>query len=491
MSSLDQLFPDWAGVPVQCDHLTLDSRQVRPGSLFLAVPGLRHDGRAHIADAIEAGAVAVAYESADGFRPQNLEQGKGAAIMLPVKDLAGQISAIAGRFFQQPSHDIGLVGVTGTNGKTTSSRLLAQLLRAGGRRCGVIGTLGTALDDSVTEAANTTPDPVSLQQQLALWRDDGVDSVSMEASSHALDQGRLNGTTFAIAVFTNLSRDHLDYHGTMAAYGRSKLKLFTAPGLRHAVVNLDDPYAPEVLASLPAGVNAWRYSAAGNPAADVRVIAPRFHTGGVDAQLETPWGNGAFASPLPADFNLANVAAAVTCAVLLGAELAPTLAAVAGLRGIPGRMQLLENTAGLQVVVDYAHTPDALAQVLGALRRHVSGRLLVVFGCGGDRDRSKRAQMGRAACAGADHVILTSDNPRSEDPLAILADIKSGCSGPGVQIQPDRGQAIAGAIALARAGDCVLIAGKGHEEYQIIGAERLPFSDITAAAAALAGRAST
>lgn len=470
---------------VRVSGVQLDSRRVGPGDLFLALAGARQDGRRFIEQAITRGAAAVVAE------PPLADSGP--ALPVPVLELPGlarEAGVIAARFYGNPSANLDIIGITGTNGKTTTSRLLAQLLRAMGRRCGVIGTLGTALDDSVTEATNTTPDPVSLQQQLASWRDETVDSVSMEVSSHALDQGRLNGTTFAIAVFTNLTRDHLDYHGTMAAYGRSKLKLFTTPGLRHAVVNLDDPYAAEVLASLPAGVGAWRYSAAGHPDADIRVTAPQFHTGGVEAQLVTPWGSGAFASPLPADFNLANVAAAVTCAVLLGAELVPTLAAVAGLRGIPGRMQLVGNTVGLQVIVDYAHTPDALAQVLQALRRHVTGRLLVVFGCGGDRDRAKRALMGRAACAGADQVILTSDNPRTEDPLAILADINAGCSGADVQLRPDRAQAIATAIAGARPGDCVLIAGKGHEEYQIIGTERIPFSDVEVATTALAGRAS-
>ncbi|MDO8861391.1 UDP-N-acetylmuramoyl-L-alanyl-D-glutamate--2,6-diaminopimelate ligase [Haliea sp. E1-2-M8] len=462
----------------------LDSRRVRPGDLFLAVAGDSQDGRQFIEQAIASGAVAVAAEPpVAGFVD---------AVQVPlleIPELAREAGVIAARFYGDPSLELDMVAITGTNGKTTTTRLLAQLLRTQGRRCGVIGTLGAVLDDSVAAAINTTPDAVALQQQLAAWRDDGVAAVSMEVSSHALDQGRVNGARFDIAVFTNLSRDHLDYHGSMAAYGRSKQQLFHSPGLRHAVVNLDDAYGAELLAGLPATVQAWTFSAAGLGAARIRVTEAQFHPGGVRANLETPWGSGTFASPLPGDFNLANVLAAVTCALLLEHELSSVLAAVAGLQPVPGRMEPVPNGAGLQVIVDYAHTPDALAQVLAALRPHVAGQLVVVFGCGGDRDPGKRGPMGHIACDAADRVILTSDNPRHEDPQRILQDIQSGCRGE-VQIEPDRAAAIAAAIAGASAGDCVLIAGKGHEDYQIIGSERRPFSDADVAARALQGRVS-
>jgi UDP-N-acetylmuramoyl-L-alanyl-D-glutamate--2,6-diaminopimelate ligase len=469
---------------VQVRGVQLDSRRIRPGDLFLALPGDSHDGRQFIEQAIASGAVAVAAEPpVAGFVD---------AVQVPVleiTELAAEAGVIAARFYGDPSRELDMVGITGTNGKTTTTRLLAQLLRARGQRCGVIGTLGAVLDDAVTTAANTTPDAVALQQQLAAWRDDGVAAVSMEVSSHALDQGRVNGARFDIAVFTNLSRDHLDYHGSMVAYGRSKQQLFRSPGLRHAVVNLDDAYAVEVLAGLPSTVQAWSFSAAGRSEAQIRVTEAQFHPGGVRGKLQTPWGSGTFASPLPGDFNLANVVAAVTCVLLLGHELPAVLAAVAGLTPVPGRMQPVPNAAGLQVIVDYAHTPDALAQVLAALRPQVSGGLVVVFGCGGDRDPGKRAPMGHIASTAADRVILTSDNPRHEDPLAILREIERGCSGD-VRVEPDRAAAIAAAIAGASAGDCVLIAGKGHEDYQIIGSERRPFSDVDVAARALQGRMS-
>jgi UDP-N-acetylmuramoyl-L-alanyl-D-glutamate--2,6-diaminopimelate ligase len=470
---------------VQVTGVQLDSRRVQPGDLFLALPGSSHDGRQFIEQAVANGAVAVlAQPPVAGFVD---------ALPVPLleqPELAAEAGPIAARCYGDPSAAMDVIGVTGTNGKTTSSRLIAQLLRSTGQRCGVIGTLGATLDNAVIAAATTTPDAVALQQQLAGWRDAGVAAVSMEVSSHALVQGRVNGTCFDIAVFTNLSRDHLDYHGDMAAYGRSKLRLFASPGLRHAVVNLDDPFAAEVLASLPATVQAWRYSASGAAAAEVRVVAPRFHAGGVSAELETPWGRAVFASPLPARFNLANVAAAATCALLLGLDLQQTLAAIAALQPVPGRMQLLPNEVGLQVVVDYAHTPDALEQALAALRPQVAGRLVAVFGCGGDRDPGKRAVMGHIASAGADHVVLTSDNPRGEEPLAILRDIEAGCRG-SVEIQPDRALAIASAIANATAGDCILIAGKGHEDYQLVAGQRLHFSDAEVAAAALRQRSPT
>jgi UDP-N-acetylmuramoyl-L-alanyl-D-glutamate--2,6-diaminopimelate ligase len=376
--------------------------------------------------------------------------------------------------------------VTGTNGKTTTSRLVAQLVRSLGKSCGVIGTLGATLDDTVAASANTTPDPVSLQQQLAQWRDQGVHAVSMEVSSHALVQGRVGGVEFETAIYTNLSHDHLDYHGSMDAYARAKLQLFASEGLGNAVVNLDDDYAPQVLAAVAGGVTVLTYSSAG-AAADVRVQNPRFHPGGVDAELHTPWGHRRFSSPLPGEFNLANVAAAVTAVVLAGEDLQGVLQAVAQLRPVPGRMQVIPNSLGLQVIVDYAHTPHALEQVLASLKAHVDGDLVTVFGCGGDRDRAKRQVMGRVASLLSDRVIVTSDNPRSEDPAAILADIATGCSG-NFSLVVDRAEAIAAAIGEARPGDCVVIAGKGHEDYQIIEGERRYFSDARQASNALAQR---
>ena len=472
----------WADV--QVTGVQLDSRRVAAGDLFLALPGAAHDGRQFIEQAVARGAVAVLAEPpvagfVDALHVPLLEQA----------ELAQSVGEIAARFYGDPSDGMTMVGVTGTNGKTTTSRLVAQLLRAAGYRCGVIGTLGAVLDDSAAEAFNTTPDAVSLQQQLAVWRAEGVDAVCMEVSSHALDQGRVQGTRFDVAVFTNLSRDHLDYHGSMQAYARSKQRLFCQAGLRFAVINADDPFSAQMLAALPAGVEALTFSSSGGPA-DVSAREAVHFPGGVRAQLQTPWGRGELELPLPGAFNLSNALAAISCAVLLGGEFPAVLRAAARLHSVPGRMQSVLNTLGLQVIVDYAHTPDALEKALEALRPQVEGRLIVVFGCGGDRDPGKRAVMGRVASTAADQVVLTSDNPRSEDPRAILDEIQRGCQG-SVQVEVDRGAAIALAIREAQPGDCVLIAGKGHETYQIIGHERVVFSDVDSAARALQQRAAS
>ncbi|PLW70510.1 UDP-N-acetylmuramoyl-L-alanyl-D-glutamate--2,6-diaminopimelate ligase [Pseudohalioglobus lutimaris] len=461
--------------------IELDSRKISAGDLFLAVPGEAHDGRQFIEQAVASGAVAVVAEPpVSGFVDAL------SVPLLELPELQQESGYLASRFCGTPSAAMHMIGVTGTNGKTTTSRLIAQLIRQRGRSCGVIGTLGATLEEEVSQGGNTTPDAVTLQQQLARWRDQGVYAVSMEVSSHALVQGRVNGVEFETAVFTNLSHDHLDYHGSMEAYGRAKLGLFTCEGLRHALVNLDDDFASCVQAVVEPGVRILSYSLV-NPAADVFVEQAEFGADGVRGILRTPWGSGAFFSPLPGDFNLANLAAAVCAAVLAGEGLEDVLAAVPALRPVPGRMQSIPNDHGLQVIIDYAHTPDALEQVLSALKPHVQGELAVVFGCGGDRDRNKRQLMGRIACGLADRVVLTSDNPRGEDPLAILADIESGCSG-NYRLQADRAEAIALAVQEARPGDCIVIAGKGHEDYQIVEGDYLRFSDEEHAVAALAGR---
>jgi UDP-N-acetylmuramoyl-L-alanyl-D-glutamate--2,6-diaminopimelate ligase len=468
-----------AGAGIEIHGLQLDSRKVRAGDLFLAMPGEEHDGRHFIEQAVANGAAAVVAEApVAGF----VDDIPVPLVELP--ELRLEAGWLAAKFYGYPSRQLHMVGVTGTNGKTTTSRLVAQLGRALGRSFGVIGTLGATIDDGVVEAGNTTPDPVALQLQLAQWRDQGVYAVCMEVSSHALVQGRVSGVEFETAVYTNLSHDHLDYHGSMDAYGRAKLQLFAAEGLRHAVINLDDEFASRVREVIAADVQVLTYSIAGG-AADVRIEDAKFHPGGVRARVHSPWGSGEFSSPLPGDFNLANLAAALSVLALAGEDLAALLQAVSALHAVPGRMQLIPNTLGLQLIVDYAHTPDALEQVLRALKPHVSGALVTVFGCGGDRDSQKRQIMGRVACEWSDRVVVTSDNPRSEDPLAIMGDIATGCSGD-YQLQPDRAEAIRVAVAGARAGDCVLIAGKGHEKYQIIEGDRLYFSDEEQVLAALA-----
>ena len=483
MMALGELLgkPECAGAGVLLSGIELDSRKVKPGDLFLAIPGEQHDGRQFIEQAVANGASAILAEPpVAGFVD---------AVPVPLlelPELQQESGLLAASLYGQPSRGLHMIGVTGTNGKTTTSRLVAQLARLLGKPCGVIGTLGATLEEEVAQGGNTTPDAVALQQQLARWRDQGVFAVSMEVSSHAMVQGRVNGVDFETAIFTNLSHDHLDYHGNMEAYGRAKLALFATEGLRHALVNLDDPFAARVQGILDAEVASYTYSLR-DPAADIFVELARFSGSRVTGRLRTPWGSGDFDSPLPGDFNLSNLAAAIAAIVLAGEELGSVLGVVSALQPVPGRMQSIANDQQLQVIVDYAHTPDALEHVLEALKEHVSGSLVTVFGCGGDRDRDKRQLMGRVACSLSDRVVVTSDNPRSEDPVAILADIETGCSGD-YQLEVDRAEAIRLAIGGAAPGDCVVIAGKGHEDYQIVEGSKMFFSDEEQALQALAAR---
>jgi len=483
MMALGELLgkPECAGAKVLLSGIELDSRKVKPGDLFLAIPGEQHDGRQFIEQAVANGASAVLAEPpVAGFVD---------AVPVPLlelPELQQESGLLAASLYGQPSRALHMVGVTGTNGKTTTSRLVAQLARLMGKSCGVIGTLGATLGEEVGQGGNTTPDAVALQQQLARWRDQGVFAVSMEVSSHAMVQGRVNGVDFETAIFTNLSHDHLDYHGSMEAYGRAKLALFATEGLRNALVNLDDPFAARVQNILDGDVASYTYSLR-DPSADIFVELARFSGSRVAGRLRTPWGSGDFDSPLPGDFNLSNLAAAIAAIVLAGEELGCVLEVVSALQPVPGRMQSIANDQQLQVIVDYAHTPDALEHVLDALKPHVDGRLVTVFGCGGDRDREKRQVMGRVACSRSDRVVVTSDNPRSENPAAILADIETGCSGDYV-LEVDRAAAIRLAIGEAAPGDCVVIAGKGHEDYQIVDGSKAFFSDEEQALQALAAR---
>lgn len=475
---LNQLLPQ-AHSAVLIRELTLDSRKVRPGDLFLAVPGASHDGRTHIADALAHGAAAVAYEAegAPVLESTDVE-------LLPVRDLAGQLSAIAGRFYGEPSRSLELIGVTGTNGKTSVSQLIAQALDQLGKRCGLIGTLGTGFYDALESGRHTTPDPLAVQATLANLYRGGARTVAMEVSSHGLQQGRVEALAFDIAVFTNLSRDHLDYHGTMEAYGAAKARLLAWPGLACRVINLDDPFGRQ-LAEQP-GVRLYGYSLEDSQAA-VYCRNIRFDDQGVRAELVTPNGQGLLRSNLLGRFNLSNLLAVIATLLAMEYSLDDILRLLPRLNGSVGRMQRLGGGDRPLVVVDYAHTPDALEKVLEALRPHVKGRLLCLFGCGGDRDRGKRPLMAAVAERLADEVMVTDDNPRSEEPQAILDEIRGGFANPeAVCFVPGRGEAIARLIAEAGPDDVVLLAGKGHEDYQEIAGVRHPFSDLDEAAAALA-----
>ncbi len=476
---LNQLLPE-AASSVLIRELTLDSRKVLPGDLFLAVPGTAQDGRLHIADAIARGAAAVAYE-AEGAS----EMRDSAADLIAMKGLSGQLSAIAGRFYGEPSRALRLVGVTGTNGKTSVSQLLAQALDLLNEPCGIVGTLGSGFYGELVQGLHTTPDPIGVQAMLANLKQAGAKAVAMEVSSHGLDQGRVAALEFAVAVFTNLSRDHLDYHGTMAAYGTAKAALFARAGLRCRVLNVDDEFG-RTLAALPAESRLISYSL-DDPAAYLYCRSAQFDQHGVRADVVTPQGEGRLSSALLGRFNLSNLLAVVGALLALDYPLDEILAVIPQLHGPLGRMQRLGGGAQPLVVIDYAHTPDALEQVLQALRQHVEGQLLCLFGCGGDRDRGKRPLMAAVAEQHADRLLVTDDNPRSEAPEQIFADISAGFSpSANLTLQHGRGAAIAQLIASAKVGDVVLLAGKGHEDYQEINGQRQPFSDLLEAERALA-----
>lgn len=465
--------------------ITADSRQVTPGALFLAFPGLSADGRDYMQQAVDAGAAAV-FAERDGWVAIEL-----AVPVVTVSQLAEKASGIAGRFYGEPSKAMRVTGITGTNAKTTCSQLLAQLLHLLGEPAAVVGTLGYGLaGQKLVETGMTTPDAISTQQLLADLYSGGASQLCMEVSSHSLDQGRVNAVQYHTAVFTNLSRDHLDYHGDMESYAAAKAKLFSRPELQLAVLNGDDPACDRMAAVLPAAAQCYRYGIA-NTEADVVASDLELTESGICAQLKTPWGSGVLRSSLLAEFNVSNLLAVITAACGQGWPLDDVLAVVPQLQAVDGRMQQV-NTPPLRpvVVVDYAHTPDALEQALSALHRHCGGRLWCVFGCGGDRDKGKRSQMGEIAARLSDCPVVTSDNPRSESPDSIIVDVLAGMPDTmAVRVAPDRAAAIREAIACADDEDWVLIAGKGHEQYQEVDGEKIPFSDVAEAHQVLLDRA--
>ncbi|MBI2382114.1 MAG: UDP-N-acetylmuramoyl-L-alanyl-D-glutamate--2,6-diaminopimelate ligase [Gammaproteobacteria bacterium] len=478
---LSELLAGWCAVPAEADRgvteLALDSRAVRSGMLFLAVPGAVVDGRAYIDRAIAAGAAAVVAEG-----EPCLEIRAGVPV-IHIDTLSTRLGELAGRFFSQPSRQLDLIGVTGTNGKTTTTQLLARVLTGLGKPCAVMGTIGYGVPGALVDSPNTTPNALSIQRFLAQMLAQGVQAAAIEVSSHGLVQGRVAGLRFAAGVFTNLTQDHLDYHGTMQAYGEAKRLLFLQPELGVAVINADDPFGHHLLGdpSIRATKYAYGYSQGGGASGKLPAIfAERFAFSdrGISARLRTPWGEGELNSNLLGAFNLSNLLAVVATLGALGHPLDAILAELAKPQSVPGRMECYGGGDKPLAVVDYAHTPDALEQALKALRGHCRGRLWCVFGCGGDRDRSKRPLMAAIAEACADRVLVTNDNPRTEDPQAILADIRGGLKHPEqVVVELDRAAAIALALSQAQAGDVVLIAGKGHEEYQIMGKDSLDFSD--------------
>jgi UDP-N-acetylmuramoyl-L-alanyl-D-glutamate--2,6-diaminopimelate ligase len=464
------------GVPLA--GLTADSRSVKMGSIFVAYPGSVQDGRAYILDAISRGATAVLWEKSGFTWDERWEVPN-----LGVTDLRGKISMIAGEVFGNPSDSLWMTGVTGTNGKTSVSQWIASALDGLGRRSAVVGTLGNGLVGERAEAKNTTPDPIVLQRLLADYLRRGARTVAMEVSSHGLDQGRVAGIKYDTAVFTNLTRDHLDYHGTMEAYAEAKFGLFSARGLKHRVVNIDDDWGASFAERLGGDVITF------GTRKGARLLASRIgqSEAGVRFHVHSEWGDGEVSAGVLGAFNVSNLLAVLGALLAAGVTFDDALRAVSTLEPVPGRLERVGGGAAPLVVVDYAHTPDALEKALEALRPTVAAghRLVCVFGCGGDRDAGKRPLMGQAAARLADHVIVTSDNPRGEDPQAIIAQVLAGMSG-GAEAVEDRQVAIFSAVHQARAGDVVLVAGKGHETYQEIAGVRHPFSDREVARAALA-----
>jgi UDP-N-acetylmuramoyl-L-alanyl-D-glutamate--2,6-diaminopimelate ligase len=483
-----QVLDELAQRGVAAAALCGDSRTLRPGEVFVAYPGARSDGRRYIAHVAQRGAAAVLWEREGWTWDPSIDLPN-----VPVAALQGLSGWLGHLACGRPSERLWLVGVTGTNGKTSVSQWVAQCLQGLGRRCAVIGTLGDGFPGALAASPNTTPDALTLHRRLADFLERGAGAVAMEVSSIGLDQGRVDGAAFDVAVFTNLTRDHLEYHGTMAAYGEAKARLFALPGLAHAVLNLDDPFGRELARRLRgSGVTVHGYTlceATPEVACD-RLIAARdlrATAAGLRFEVRAPEGRVVVEARLVGRFNAANLLAVFATLLAGGCALEAAAAQLAQLAPPPGRMQMLGGEAAPLVVVDYAHTPDALEQALCALRETAlarGGALACVFGCGGERDPGKRPVMGEVAARLADRVILTSDNPRSEDPQAIIASIARGGDGRAALL-PDRAEAIRAAVCAAQARDVILVAGKGHETYQEVAGERLPFSDVEQAARAL------
>jgi len=470
-------------------RLSSDSRRVQVGDVFVAFPGARVDGRDFIAQAVAKGAAAVLAEAGGNA---TTKVGAGDTVILEVEGLAALSGEIAHLVYGRPSEHLWVAGITGTNGKTSVSQWIAQALNALQHRCAVVGTLGNGFLDALDASPNTTPDAITLHAALAGFLAQGAEACAMEVSSIGLDQGRINGAAFDVAVFTNLTRDHLEYHGTMAAYAAAKEKLFRVAGPGAAVLNLDDPAGLELAAKLKGSpgtrIIGYTLGAADESCVDEILRAEDLAMGA--AGIEFDLRGVHFSVPVVGRFNAANLLAVIGALLTRGECMEDIAVALRAIRPPPGRMQALGGQDQPLVVVDYSHTPDALEKALGVLRETAAargGRLVCVFGCGGERDPGKRPQMGAVAEALADQVVLTSDNPRGENPYAIIDAIRGGMQRPPL-VQADRARAIAEAVAVAGARDVILLAGKGHEPYQEIAGVRQPFSDVDAAKSALEAR---
>ena len=487
---LADLLAGFADAPaIEIHGIASDSRALKRGDLFLACGGDNSHGLDYLCDAVTAGVAAVAWDSSTSDAP-NTEVG---VPMVAVPNLAKRLGEIANRFYGEPSADVAVVGVTGTNGKTTVAWLIAQCFEQLGKPCGYVGTLGSGVGELSGGEGMTTPGAVELHGYLDNFRSHGAECAAIEVSSHALAQERVDGVAFDSVLFTNLSRDHLDYHGDMHSYAETKARLFLESDAKNRIINLDSEFGAEL--ANRCGDNVVTVStnfdrvANGRPHVFVRSVVAE--DTGSRVRVSSSWGDGEFALPLPGDFNVANAVIVLALLLQQGVSLDKACDVLATVSAPPGRMQRVNAEPGLPAVyVDYAHTPDAIDLALQALRAHCKGKLWCVFGCGGDRDPGKRPQMGKLAERRADQLVVSNDNPRNEDPAAIIAAIVAGLAKPDqAMVIEDRAAAIAWAINQAAAEDVVLIAGKGHENYQLLGGKRLDFSDYGAAFANLQARA--
>jgi UDP-N-acetylmuramoyl-L-alanyl-D-glutamate--2,6-diaminopimelate ligase len=491
VESIEQL-PDHPALDRSVKGLATNSHACQPGDLFIGMPGTRVDGGEFWQSAIASGAVAALISSEVAHKRAGGAGGAGGdhPCVISATNMIQACAQVAAAFYGYPAQKLKLVGVTGTNGKTTTTHLIEFFLSGAKLPTALMGTLYTRWAGFEQTAAHTTPFAVELQHQLATALQAGCEMAVMEVSSHALAQGRVMGCPFDVAVFTNLTQDHLDFHRDMEDYFAAKALLFSPDYLQGmAVINADDLYGQKLIARLNSE-RVWRYSVQDGNIADLWMSNLSYEPTGVSGMLHTPKGKVAFRSPLVGQYNLANLLAAVGAAIQLGVDLELIASLLPQFSGVPGRMERvqIDSQQNISVIVDYAHTPDSLENLLRAARPFIPGKMICVFGCGGDRDRTKRPKMGKIAAELADVAVVTSDNPRTEDPEKILQDILAGISSTKPLVISDRALAIHTAIAQAQSGDGVIIAGKGHEDYQILGTEKIHFDDREQAREALMQR---
>ncbi len=468
-----------------------DSRDVKPGSLFVAIKGLQSDGNRFLADAVSGGALSVASdEPLDGFGGDFPD-----VAAVQVRDSRQALGILARNFYRDPSSMLTMYGITGTNGKTTVGYLVKAILETAGHKSGLLGTVGYEIGDQRLAASHTTPSAAVLQRLLIRMVQQGVSEAVIEVTSHALALSRTSGCLFDTVVFTNLTRDHLDFHENMETYFNAKLRLFSSKMLKpstnasavRAIINLDDSYGHRVWEACD--VSAWGYAI--NSHADIRAADIVMTFEGTSFFVQTPMGSFPVRTMLLGRHNVYNILAAIGVGLSRGCSIEMLQQSIASLRCVPGRFEKIDEGQEYGVVVDYAHTDDALEKLLDAARYLAVGRVITVFGCGGDRDKGKRSAMGKTAASFSDHVIVTSDNPRSEDPDQIIRDVVGGISSsdasPHLEVIPDRKEAILAAVRSAHPGDLVIIAGKGHEDYQILGGHRVHFDDRIVAREAILG----